>query len=109
MTKRTIIWLVVLLAAVSVVTFLFFWLQPPARDNGVSKQEIAARIKQLGGASEIPEAGPVVALDPKRPIRLAIGGLGQGDDEQNGHLDDLVLAGLTGTQGLELVERQSLE
>ena len=80
MTKRFIMWLVALLAAASSATFLFFWLQPPARDNGLSKQEIAARIRQLGGASEIPAAGPAVALDPKRPIRLAIGSLGQGDD-----------------------------
>ena len=109
MTKRTIIWIFSLVAVAGLGTFFYLWLQPPTWHNGVSKEEIADQIKQVGGGSAIPSAAPAVALDPKRPVHLAIGSLGQGDDEQNGHLEDLVLAGLTGAQRLELVERHSLE
>ncbi|HWV99306.1 MAG TPA: hypothetical protein VNZ64_06375 [Candidatus Acidoferrum sp.] len=48
-------------------------------------------------------------LDLARPVRLAVGSLGLSEENRDQALGDLVTAQLSGSPGLELVERQSLE
>ena len=84
------------------------WLEPPQRDKGISQKDIVETLNRLGRLSANPP--PVyVPIDLKRPVRFAIGTLGFGGNEQNGAMQDLLLARLTGAPGLELVERQSVE
>ena len=55
-------------------------------------------------------AQPVLApLELSQPIRLAIGGLGLADKDQDQQLGDLVTVKLTGAVGFTLVERQSID
>jgi hypothetical protein len=74
----------------------------------VTEKDIAETAKRLGRAAPPPQivAAPI---DLKRPVRLAIGSLGFADENQNRRISDLVLAELSGAQGLNLVERQSLD
>src|ERR1022692_1776851 len=109
MKKRWVIWGFLLLAGLSLGMAFFFWQRVPVRDNGVSEKEIADTIKRLKHGNEQPATTVLTPLDLKRPVRLAIGNLGPADAEQNRRLSDLVLADLTGAQGLNLVERQSLD
>ena len=90
------------------VAVISLWLEPPQRDNGISQKDIVETLNRLGWLSTNP-APAYVPIDLKRPVRLAIGTLGFGGNEQNGAIQDLVLARLTGAPGLELVERQSVE
>lgn len=48
-------------------------------------------------------------IEASRRLRLAIGSVGLADEQQNRNVSDLVLAQLTGANGLELVERQALD
>lgn len=90
-----------------------FWAYRPSRlpDYGAppTEQEIAGQIARLRPDQAPPSVPPPAPLDLKKTVRLAIGGLGWHDDAANRDLDDLALADLTGTPGLELVDRQSLE
>ncbi|HLH52705.1 MAG TPA: hypothetical protein VKY92_03735 [Verrucomicrobiae bacterium] len=83
--------------------------QGPHKYEALSPDEIyRARLKMNPNlASEA--TVKVVPLPEKRVVRLAIGSLGLADDRRNGDLMDLVTTGLSGAQGLELVERQSLD
>src|ERR1017187_9714223 len=109
MKKRFVIWTFVLAAFAGLSVFLWQRQQMPTRDNGVTDKELAETARRLGGGSEFPTPAAVTPIDLKRPMRLAIGGLGRGDDEQNRQLEDLVLTDLTGAPGFELVERRSLD
>lgn len=109
MKKRFIIWIFVLAAFAGLSMFLWQRQQMPIRLNRITDKDIAAAVKKLGGGTELPAPATVTPIDLKRPMRLAIGGLGRGDDEQNRQLEDLVLTDLTGAAGLELVERRSLD
>src|SRR5436190_5823531 len=55
---------------------------------------------------------PLRTMTPIRlteKVRLAIGGLGLSDENQNHELADLVLAELSNAEGLAIVDRQSLD
>ena len=109
MKKRFVIWTFVLAAFAGLSVFLWQRQQMPIRLNRITDKDIAEAAKKLVGGTELPPPATVTPIDLKRPVRLAIGGLGRGDDEQNRQLEDLVLTDLTGAPGLELVERQSLD
>src|ERR1022692_1588493 len=109
MKKRFVIWTLALAAFACLSVFLWRSQQMPMRDNGVTDKDLAETVKRLRGGGDFPVPAAITPIDLKRPMRLAIGGLGRGDDEQNRQLEDLVLTDLTGAAGLELVERQSLE
>ena len=79
----------------------------PVRLN--ADKEYVEALNRIRGVSEFPTPAAITPIDLKRPMRLAIGSLGRSNDEQNGQLEDLVLTDLTGAQGLELVERRSLD
>lgn len=75
-----------------------------------TKQDVAEVRKRLFGEDTNQPASMVKTLiDISRPHRLAIGGLGLGNDEKNRNVADLTLANLGGAARLDLVERQSLE
>lgn len=81
----------------------------PERDKRLvmtGKDLAEAARKHLGEATPLPAPIPV---DPKRPVRLAVGALGLVGDEHNRRIADLLLAQLTGAKGLEMVERQELD
>ena len=67
----------------------------------------AARLKLQGGGATPPASASTKPIDKNTRVRLAIGYLGAGDQEQRAV--DLVAAELTGAKGLELVERASLD
>lgn len=108
MNKRFVIWTFVLAAFAGLSLFLWQRQQMPAGFNRISDQDIAEVVKRLRGGTELSAPATVSPINLKWPLRLAIGGLGRGDDEQNRQLEDLVLADLTDAPGLELVERRSL-
>lgn len=109
MKKNLLIWGTLVLASLGLGISLFFWQRMPERDNGVSEKEITDTLKRLGRGGEVLKPTVVTPLDLNHPVRLAIGNLGLADEEQNRLLGNLVLADLTDAQGLNLVERQSLE
>ena len=110
MSKRFLLSAAALLAIGGLAILLMHFLLDPEYDShqGITENEIVdARRKQFG--SEPPATPAPAPIDPSRSIRLAIGGLGLGNDEQNRRVGDLVVTELTGAKGLELVERQSLD
>ena len=110
MNKRLLIGSIAALAIGVLVFFVVDYLTDPARDDGskLTEQDFheAAR-KQLGAAALLP-AGPA-PIDPSRSVRLAIAGLGLATDEKNRRLADLITVELGNAEGLDLVERQSLD
>jgi Curli production assembly/transport component CsgG len=56
-----------------------------------------------------PVAKALAPVDPKQPIRVAIGWLGLADEERNQEVADLAVAELSSAKNLDLVERQSLD
>lgn len=92
------------LAVVLVYWYIF-------RDDSVTitERDVAqARLKLQGGAST-PKMTPPRPVDRNARVRLAIGSLGLPGQEENRRLSDLLTAQLTGTQGLDLVDRASLD
>lgn len=75
-----------------------------------SEKEIATRYAEVHGQpGQFPPSSPVLpAIDVKHDLRLAIGGLGLGDEGENQKLGDLVTVKLAGAPGLDLVERRAL-
>ena len=61
------------------------------------------------GRTNLPPPSAPLPLPLSQPVRLAIGSLGLADDDQNRQLDDLITAELSGANGFNLVERQSLD
>jgi hypothetical protein len=112
MKKRFAIWTLALVACAGLAVFLWRWQQMqhmPTRDQGISQKDLEETVRRIRGDSALPAPTPIKPIPLKQPVRLAIGGLGRDNDEQNRQLEDLVLADLTGAPGLELVERQSLD
>ena len=76
-----------------------------------SDQEMSDKRSQMavesGETNVLPQS--VLPLDLSRQVRLAVGGLGLTDQDQNQQLGNLVTAELTGSPGFNLVERQSLD
>ncbi|MDB6021659.1 MAG: hypothetical protein JWQ04_1516 [Pedosphaera sp.] len=71
------------------------------------KERADAATKLLGNTA--PASAAPIPLPLSQPVRLAIGGLGFADDEQNGRFADLMLAELQSAAGFEFVDRQSLD
>ena len=114
MNKRNHIWIVGALLAGGLAVFLSI-----KRDGNVIDPSVftaptdhdRAAFAAKYGQTNAPAPAPV-ALKPlvlSQPVRLAIGGLGLADDFGNRQLADLVTVALAKSQGLELVERQSLD
>jgi hypothetical protein len=112
MKNRFLFWtIIVILAGGTAMTIRFLSTQRAGQrafGEPLSDQDLARAFRKMHG-SDATEAAPLKPLELKRSVRLAFGSLGLADDEQNGRLGDLVLTELSGAQGLELVERQSLE
>jgi hypothetical protein len=111
MNKRFLILISILVAAGGLAWLGFYWYNehhntlPP-----VSENELATHLaRQHPDAPGQPAVVSVPPLDPKHPVRLAMGALGFPDDQQNRLLGELLTAELSGAKGLELVERQSLD
>lgn len=87
---------------------LLFWYgnKPERRDT--SQKEMFEARRKLG---LLPAAGTAKSepTAPNRPILIAVGSLGLGDDTQNGRVSDLLVANLTGAPGIRMIERQALE
>jgi hypothetical protein len=76
----------------------------------VTEKDFAEFAAKSGMTNQPIQAMPTpVALDLSKPLRLAIGGLGLPDDEQNRQLGDLISVDLNGAKGLNLLDRQSLD
>jgi hypothetical protein len=84
------------------------WLQAREFRKGFTEGELAAKLAEQNGMQPTPPA-TVQEMDLKQGVRLAVGGIGLPDEEQNRRVSDLVLAQLAGAPGLEMVERQSLD
>lgn len=109
MKKRSVIWAIALAVFAGIAVYLWQWQHAPTRLGVITDKDMAEAVARLRGGNELPATATVIPIDLKRPMRLAIGGLGGGNDEQNQQLEDLVLTDLTGAPGLEMVERQSLD
>jgi tetratricopeptide (TPR) repeat protein len=93
----------------SVVRSNTAWERTLAQSNiPITERQVAEAAERSSEANSAPVTR-VAPLDPKQPVRLALGLLGLVDDEQNRRLNDLVLADLNDAPDFELVERQSLE
>jgi hypothetical protein len=84
------------------------WLQARKFRKDITEEELTAKMVEQNGMPSMPTAA-VEKIDLKRNVRLAIGGIGLADEEQNRRVSDLVLAQLAGARGLEMVERQSFD
>jgi hypothetical protein len=110
--KRRLIILALAVAVVIGLAIIYVSRQPtPHPMPPPSEQEIARLMDKLNRANgfQLPTPTPIVPIDLKQSVRLAIGGLGWNSNERNQDLDDLVLARLSAVKGFELVDRQSLE
>jgi hypothetical protein len=87
---------------------LFRWYAQSGTEATVTKEDIIKASKELGKAAALPPTAPA-PLPMSRSVRLAIGSLGLPDETQNAQLTDLLAAELSRSEGLELVDRQSLE
>ena len=111
MNKRFLLALGLLLVVGGATWLAINWYnEREATRPAFSERELSKAIARLHPNSP---AEPAVAapkpLLPSQNVRLAIGSLGLPDDSQNRQLGDLLTAELSGTKGLELVERQSLD
>jgi hypothetical protein len=80
--KRWLILGLVLLAGLGLKISLSFWLSMPEHDSGLSEKEITATEEKLHRDIEAPVQTAAKPLDLKHPVRLAIGNIGQTDDEK---------------------------
>ncbi|HXI71288.1 MAG TPA: CsgG/HfaB family protein [Verrucomicrobiae bacterium] len=114
MSKRKIIWIVGALLAGGLAAFWLLWSNNINHDPSIfaaptdkDRAAFAAKYGQTNMAAPTPVVLKSLALS--QPVRLAIGGLGLADDFENRQLADLVTVALAESQGLELVERQTLD
>jgi hypothetical protein len=65
------------------------------------------RYGTAGRAGDLPDgaASPMVALNPKSVVRVAVGPLGLGSEEADGRISDLLLAQLSDAPGIETIDR----
>jgi hypothetical protein len=75
--------------------------------QATEKDELERR-KALGMSVPAQDA-TTKPIPASHSIRLAIGGLGLANDDQNGRLSDLLTADLQKAKGVEVVERQALD
>ena len=113
MSKRVLLWLIIVMLAGGTIAFIRLQTARLNKAQAEAGKPIIeqARAEAAGKRLVSDETAPPVLapLELKHPVRLALGSLGLADEEQNGRLSDLVLGELNGAQGLDLVERQSLE
>src|SRR5690242_12328996 len=83
------------------------WQDKQQFSTQASDKDLAKYAVNLG-RTNAPLESVLTPIALSRQMRLAIGGLGPADDEQNQLLGDLVTAKLTSAPGLSLVDRQSL-
>src|SRR3954468_10182012 len=98
----------VLLGGAGLTLGLKWFAQRPAKLVATEKDLIEARrrIGDLPGQIPTTTAPP---LDAKYPVRLVVGVLGAADENQNRQLADLLVADLSHSSGLELVDRDSID
>jgi tetratricopeptide (TPR) repeat protein len=110
-SKRFLIGAIItVLVAVSLGTWLIYWERKSANSLHVTITQADIRESAVKlGRTNLPTQSVVTPLDLSQPVRLAIGGLGLADEDQNRQLGELITADLTGAQGFNLVERQSLD
>ena len=109
MNKRFLLFATALLAVGGLVTLgVYFYIFFEGNTRVTEQDYIKAR-KALQGEARPEEPSAPARIDPARSVRLAVGGLGLADEEQNRRVGDLITAELTGAHGLNLVERQSLD
>jgi hypothetical protein len=107
MKKRLLLGLVAVLL-VGTAVLLRLHLSPPTYNAAPTDQEFRAEFKRVHGnpQQEVDVAKP---LDPSHAVRVAIGSLGLADQSQNRDVADLAVVNLTGTRGMEMVERGQLD
>ncbi len=105
MSKRFRFVVATMLAMGGLAIFLVHFFSDPERDGDfqIKETDLAAAVQKHAG-SELPPPSAPVPIEPSRSVRLAVGGLGLGSDEQNRRVGDLILAELAGAKGLGLVE-----
>jgi tetratricopeptide (TPR) repeat protein len=109
MSKRFLIGAVaVIVAGIGLLAFLSWQEKASNQVTTSSKKEMAEAAAALG-RTNAPAQAVLVPLDLSQPVRLAIGGLGLADNNQNQQLGDLITAELAGAPGFNLVERQSMD
>ena len=81
----------------------------PASELRLSESEVARKYAEIyGKPAQPPAPAAPKPIDLSHPVRLAVGGLGLANENENQKLGDLVTVDLTGAAGFDLVERQSL-
>jgi tetratricopeptide (TPR) repeat protein len=74
----------------------------------LTEEEISGALAKHHGSSSTAQAAPE-RIAPERTIRVAIGHLGLSSEAKQGEVSDLALPQLTGSKGIEFVERQALD
>lgn len=111
MNKKFLIGVLVVILAGIGLRILLSQIGKPDNQGGFTEQEISQQLVALAaksGQTNVPPPAVLVPIDLAHPLRLAIGGLGLADEDQNRQLGDLVTAQLTGESGINLVERPAL-
>ena len=112
MSKRFRIFGGLIFLAVIGLAALFAWIDSESTLPVFSKKEMddqEAKMSAQSGQTDLLMQSVLAPLDMSQNVRLAIGGLGLSDNDQNQKLGDLVTVELTGAPGFSLVERQSLD
>jgi len=115
MSRRLIIGAIVIFLAGTGLAMFLLWAHRPIVLAAPSDDELAHEYAKLAPGLGLPPRltkvqtqAILLPIDLSHPVRLAVGGLGLEDNDQNRQLGDLVTVKLTGAPGFELVERQSL-
>lgn len=97
---------IIVLAGIGILA-LQSWQDKQSKGSTITQKERLEFAAEAGWVNP-PSQSSFVPIDLSKPVRLAIGGLGLADNNQNQQLGDLVTVKLTGAPGFNLVERQSL-
>src|SRR5713101_2813871 len=110
MNKRSLLIALALLVVGGLAAILIQWyIERNPYQGPITEQDLAQAAGRAGTArDQIPPAIPVPPIPLSHVVRLAIGWLGLADDAQNRVLGDLLAVDLSKAEGLELVERESL-
>jgi hypothetical protein len=105
--------LAIILTAVGVIAggyALYVWHLEISAGRIATDKDIAAGLVNAHGKEQLELPSPVRAkpIALSQTLRLAVGGLGLSDENENRQLGDLVTVGLTDTPGFALVERRAL-
>jgi len=106
--KFMITMLVVLVVGVGAALVLHWYLSLPPGPVYATEKDFREVLLSTDGKLPQPQQTVIKPIPINRPVRLAIGGLGFDNNEQNQRLADLVLVELANAPGLDLVERQAL-